>query len=117
MKAVSAYSAALFLLRASRCEKSGMTTSCLESSDSTSPSLARSDSLGSTTLQQEMLAMLSQLTVPSGHDAPFELSGTRRHLTHDGRLVANKYSVARINEEGDVVGVSVLAFMSFSGLS
>ncbi|KAK3932494.1 Metabotropic glutamate receptor 3 [Frankliniella fusca] len=102
VKAVSAFSAALFLLRASRCEKSGMTTSCLDSPDST---LARSDSADSTSLQQEMLTMLSQLTVPSGHDAPFELSGTRRHLTHDGRLVANKYSVARISEEGDVVGI------------
>ncbi|KAE8750488.1 hypothetical protein FOCC_FOCC002782 [Frankliniella occidentalis] len=114
VKAVSAYSAALFLLRASRCEKSGMTKSCLDllspysrqaTSESTPPSLARSDPPDSTSLQQEMLTMLSQLSLPSGHDAPFELSGTRRHLTHDGRLVANKYSVARINEEGDVVGI------------
>lgn len=117
VKAVSAFSAALFLLRVSRCEKSGMAEPCLAflspnpSSSvplSTPLSLARSDDVipGSSNLQQEMLSMLSQLSFTSGHDAPFELSGTRRHLTRDGRLVANKYTVARINQDGDVVGVS-----------
>lgn len=118
VKAVSAFSAALFLLRVSRCEKTGMAEPCLTllspgasgaaaAAASTPSSLARSDSPagGSSSLQQEMLAMLSQLSFTSGHDAPFELSGTRRHLTHDGRLVANKYSVARINQDGDVVGI------------
>lgn len=115
VKAVSAFSAALFLLRVSRCEKSG-TEPCL-SFLSTNPSssvplstplsLARSDDVipGSSNLQQEMLSMLSQLSFTSGHDAPFELSGTRRHLTRDGRLVANKYTVARINQDGDVVNI------------
>lgn len=117
VKAVSAFSAALFLLRVSRCEKSGMTEPCLAllsphsnmsptSPGSTSPSSIGNDHPSGSSLQQEMLAMLSQLSFTSGHDAPFELSGTRRHLTHDGRLVANKYTVARINQDGDVVGVS-----------
>lgn len=111
MKAVSAFSAALFLLRVEPCKKSGMVEPCMtqlsphHSQGSTSLPLSRSDSSGDTSLQQEMLAMLSKLSF-TGHDGPFELSGTRRHLTRDGRLVANKYSVARISPDGEVIGVS-----------
>ena len=116
VKAISAFSAALFLLRVSRCEKSGMTEPCLAllsphsdiptaSMGPTSAPFMTDDHQSGSGLQQEMLAMLSQLSFTSGHDAPFELSGTRQHLTHDGRLVANKYTVSRIHQDGAVVAI------------
>ena len=122
VKAVSSFSAALFLLQVERCERNGMPEPCntLMPSPKKRPSVnqppASSFNAGSSTvrspgdsIQQDMLAQLAHLSFSSQHNAPHELPGTRGHLTHNGQLVANKYMVALVREDGDVNSVRFLS--------
>nr|CAD7398189.1 unnamed protein product [Timema cristinae] len=85
VKAVSAFSAAVFLVQAQLCNENPLNCS-----------------VSHTNLQQDILATLSQLSFTSQHDAPFELQGTTLHITHDGQLVSNKYIIYHIQNNGDV---------------
>nr|CAD7411051.1 unnamed protein product [Timema poppensis] len=85
VKAVSAFSAAVFLVQAQLCNENPFNCS-----------------VSHTNLQQDILATLSQLSFTSQHDAPFELQGTTLHITHDGQLVSNKYIIYHIQNNGDV---------------
>ncbi|CAG2056647.1 unnamed protein product [Timema podura] len=85
VKAVSAFSAAVFLVQAQLCNENPLNCS-----------------VSHTNLQQDILATLSQLSFTSQHDAPFELQGTTLHITHDGQLVSNKYIIYHIQNSGDV---------------
>jgi hypothetical protein len=91
VKAVSAFSAAVFLVQVEQCRRQNLSEcSCLSNIN----------------LQQEILLTLSQLSFTSQHKAPFELQGTSIHVTHDGQLISNKYVIFHIRENGDVSGVS-----------
>jgi hypothetical protein len=93
VKAVSAFSAAVFLVQVEQCRRQNLSEcSCLSNIN----------------LQQEILLTLSQLSFTSQHKAPFELQGTSIHVTHDGQLISNKYVIFHIRENGDVSGVSYL---------
>jgi hypothetical protein len=91
VKAVSAFSAAVFLVQVEKCQGRNL-SECLQTSN--------------INLQQEILSMLSQLSFTSQHKAPFELQGTSIHVTHDGQLISNKYVIFHIRDTGDVSGVS-----------
>jgi hypothetical protein len=91
VKAVSAFSAAIFLVQVEKCG---------------AQKLPECSCLSDTNLQQEILLTLSQLSFTSEHKAPFELQGTSIHVTRDGQLVSNKYVVFHIQENGDTSGVS-----------
>jgi hypothetical protein len=106
VKAVSAFSAAVFLVQVEKCQGHNL-SECLRTSD--------------INLQQEILSMLSQLSFTSQHKAPFELQGTSIHVTHDGQLISNKYIIFHIRDTGDVSGVSCncmcsIYFMAWSCL-
>jgi hypothetical protein len=91
VKAVSAFSAALFLVQVEQCQGQNL-SECSHISD--------------INLQQEILLTLSQLSFTSQQKAPFELQGTSIHVTHDGQLISNKYVIFHIRDTGDVSGVS-----------
>lgn len=91
VKAVSAFSAAVFLVQVEKCQGRNL-SECLRTTN--------------INLQQEILSVLSQLSFTSQHKAPFELQGTSIHVTHDGQLISNKYVIFQIRDTGDVSGVS-----------
>lgn len=91
VKAVSAFSAAVFLVQVEQCHRQN---------------LSECSYLSNKNLQQEILLTLSQLSFTSQHKAPFELQGTSIHVTHDGQLISNKYVIFHIRDNGDVSGVS-----------
>jgi hypothetical protein len=91
VKAVSAFSAALFLVQVEKCQGHNL-SECLH--------------ISNINLQQEILSVLSELSFTSQHKAPFELQGTSIHVTHDGQLISNKYVIFHIRDTGDVTGVS-----------
>lgn len=90
VKAVSAFSAAVFLLQVEQCQ---------------GRNFSECSHLSSINLHQEILSMLSQLSFTSQHTAPFELQGTSIHVTHDGQLISNKYIIFHIQDNGDVSGI------------
>ncbi|XP_069693056.1 metabotropic glutamate receptor 8-like [Periplaneta americana] len=87
VKAVSAFSAAVFLVQVEQCPGRNL-SECTHIN-----------------LQKEMLSTLSQLSFTSQHKAPFELQGTSIHVTHDGQLVSNKYVIYHIRDTGEVSGI------------
>jgi hypothetical protein len=91
VKAVSAFSAAVFLVQVEQCQ---------------GRNFSECSHLSSINLHQEILSTLSQLSFTSQHTAPFELQGTSIHVTHDGQLISNKYIIFHIQDNGDVSGVS-----------
>jgi hypothetical protein len=91
VKAVSAFSAAVFLVQVEQCQ---------------GHNFSECSHLSRINLQQEILSTLSRLGFTSQHKAPFELQGTSIHVTHDGQLISNKYIVFHIRDNGDVSGVS-----------
>ncbi|KDR13974.1 Metabotropic glutamate receptor 5 [Zootermopsis nevadensis] len=90
VKAVSAFSAAVFLVQVEKCQGRNL-SECLRTTN--------------INLQQEILSVLSQLSFTSQHKAPFELQGTSIHVTHDGQLISNKYVIFHIRDTGDVSGI------------
>ena len=91
VKAVSAFSAAVFLMQAEQCP---------------GRNLSECSQISNINLQQEILSTLSRLSFTSQQKAPFELQGTSIHVTHDGQLISNKYVIFHIRDTGDVSGVS-----------
>lgn len=91
VKAVSAFSAAVFLVQVEQCQERN---------------LSECSHISNINLQQEILSALSRLSFTSQHKAPFELQGTSIHVTHDGQLISNKYVILHIRDTGDVSGVS-----------
>jgi hypothetical protein len=91
VKAVSAFSAAVFLVQVEQCQGGN---------------LSECSRISNINLQQEIMSTLSQLSFTSQHKAPFELQGTSIHFTHDGQLISNKYIIFYIRDTGDVSGVS-----------
>ena len=91
VKAVSAFSAAVFLMQAEQCQ---------------GRNLSECSQISNINLQQEILSTLSRLSFTSQQKAPFELQGTSIHVTHDGQLISNKYVIFHIRDTGDVSGVS-----------
>ena len=91
VKAVSAFSAAVFLMQAEQCQ---------------GRNLSECSRISNINLQQEILSTLSRLSFTSQQKAPFELQGTSIHVTHDGQLISNKYVIFHIRDTGDVSGVS-----------
>jgi len=91
VKAISAFSAAVFLMQAEQCQ---------------GRNLSECSRISNINLQQEILSTLSRLSFTSQQKAPFELQGTSIHVTHDGQLISNKYVIFHIRDTGDVSGVS-----------
>ncbi|KAJ9583137.1 hypothetical protein L9F63_022516 [Diploptera punctata] len=90
VKAVSAFSAAVFLVQAEQCLGRNL-TECSR--------------ISNINLHQEILHTLSKLSFKSQHKTPLELQGTSLHVTQQGQLVSNKYVIFHIRENGDVTGV------------
>lgn len=90
VKAVSAFSAAVFLVQVEQCQ---------------GQNLSKCSHISNINLQQEILSTLSRLSFTSQQKAPFELQGTSIHVTHDGQLISNKYVIFHIRDTGDVSGI------------
>nr|XP_018915268.1 PREDICTED: uncharacterized protein LOC109042796 [Bemisia tabaci] len=88
VKAVSAFSAALYVALRKRCDESN--TVCNMSN----------------TLHEDILRALSHLSLgPANSTGPFQLPGTSIKLTHDGHLISNRFVFLRVGSIGDLTAI------------